>query len=833
MLNTDFAAGAAGRRAAWVAALMMTAASAALIPVHAAQAQTSAEAAQRRFDIPAQPLTEALIQFGRQSGLQASVDPALVRNLRGASVQGSMTSTQALGALLAGTGLTWRINGSMVTLEPAPQASGGAIALGAVRVEGASDTGTSSGLGVTEGTQSYTTPSVSIGKSQRSMREIPQPVSVVTRQVLDDRNINDLETLMRNMTGVTVDYTDSERVSYYARGFALDNIQVDGATTTPGTAGGSFVQTDSAVLDHAEILRGASGLLRGSGNPSGLVNLVRKRPLNHFALTTALQAGSWGTYRVEADVTGPILKEANLRGRLVLALQNKDFFQKGRTEDKRVAYGVLEADITPSTTVSGGIEYSEVYASGAWGNLPAGLDGKPLPLGRSTYLGMDWNRWDRWNASFFGDVTHDFGGGWKATLKANHTRMETFEGGFKQTYMVVTPAYNNPYLMDVQVSRCDNTGSTQNAFNAVIDGVVKLFGRSHEVTFGAESVDVRGVSTSPCNFATELFRYDIRNWDPQTSLPEPARSPVWTSRAVNDTSQQGVYGSSRIKVTDKLTAIVGGRFSWWDYKSRLTPTSNYSVSGEFTPYYGLVYDISDIFSAYGSYTEIFSPQNALDKNGDLLKPITGESYEAGLKSEFFGGRLTGRAALFRTELVGKALSDESSPNPCTPWYATGYCRIAAGESRSQGYELEMSGEVTPGWNVNAGYTYTETKYVTDTAANLGRPLRTVDPKHLVKVFTTYKLDKLVDGLTVGGGVTYQTRIFATSGSGASLKVAEQRKYALVNLMASYDLTKQTQLQLNINNLFDKTYYTKVAATGINYYYGEPYNVSLTLRMKLR
>lgn len=173
----------------------------------------------------------------------------------------------------------------------------------------------------------------------------------------------------------------------------------------------------------------------------------------------------------------------------------------------------------------------------------------------------------------------------------------------------------------------------------------------------------------------------------------------------------------------------------------------------------------------------------------------------------------------------RALEDTSSINPCLPYFTSGYCRVAGGKQRSEDWEAELSGEVLPGLQVFGSYTNTRTRYVVDTAANTGQPLRSIDPKHQLRVFATYKLDAFASGLSVGGGVQAQSDAFVRSGAITS----RQGGYTIANAMLSYRFNEKLALQVNANNVFDKVYYKKFAPTGIGYYYGDPRNVSVTLR----
>jgi len=777
----------------------------------------------QQYSIAAGPLVDVINQFSSQAGIALTFNADALRNDTSSGVRGSYSVDGGLREALAGT--RWRArrmaNGAYI-LEARPLAGGESATLAPVTV-----TGQAVGRATTEGSGTYGGSVTTVFKGAQSVRETPQPVTIVSRQLLDDRKLPDLHDVLQNVPGVTVDYTDSERVSYYSRGYAIDSLQVDGMNMYQ--AGSNFIQPDTAVLDRIEILRGSAGILRGSGNPSATVNLVRKRPTREFQASADVTVGSWDRRRAEADISGAFNDSGTLRGRVVAVADNKDFFQDARFEHRKVFYGVLQADLTERTTLTASFQHTELKATGAWGGLPRDFDGSDLGLGRSTYLGADWNRWNRWNDQAALELEHRFDSGWEVKASAMNTRFRYFDGGFKQSY-ITRASTTNPYLYNVTTSVYPSSASDQNGVALTANGPIELFGRIHHLTLGAESSYVRQTNSSGYFNLGPKNNIDIRDWDPYTTYPEPEGTAGGTyyEAANNRTKQQALYALGRISLADPLTLLVGARATWWDYEV-LQGSSKYSIDRELTPYAGIVYDISDNFSIYGSYSDIFTPQQAYDSSGNLLDPIRGDDYEAGIKGEFYDGRLNAALSVFRINNVGRAMDDANSANPCLPNYPTGYCKVAGGKTRSEGWELEVSGEILPNWQVMAGYTNTRTKYLRDsTDSNVGLPIRTLDPRHLLRVFTTYRLPGQWQGLTIGAGVQAQSDTYAS----ARGVTARQAGYAIYNAMASYDFNKNLRLQLNVNNIFDKTYYKKVDATGISNYYGDPRNVMLTLSARM-
>lgn len=776
------------------------------------------------YSIAPGPLAQVISAFAAQTGIALTFDAGAVRGQQSPGLQGAYTVESGLGRILGATAWTARRAGDGVYVLERREGvvEGASYTMPAVTV-----TAQAFNDPTTEGTESYGSNATTLFKSTQSLRQTPQPVTVVTRQLMEDRGLLDLTDVLRNVPGVTVDYTDSERVNYYSRGHQIDSLQVDGLTMNQG--GSAFVQPDTAVLDRIEILRGAAGMLRGSGNPSATVNMVRKRPTSEFQGSARLTLGSWNRRRAEADISGPLNESGSLRGRLIAVADEKDFFQRTMHEDRKVLYGVLQADLGPRTTATVSFQHAEVDATGSWGGLPANFDGSQLHLPRNTYLGADWNRWNRFNQVASAELDHRLGNDWSVKLSAAHTRFGyPNSSSFKQTTFARSST-TNPYLMNVSSSIYDGAASLQTNLGVTANGPFSLWGRKHQLIVGAESLRVKTTNSSGFFNINPLTNVDIRNWSPG-SYPEPFLSDGGTSYTgnINYTRQQGLFATTRLSLTDPLSAMLGARVSWWDYDVRNAPASGYSVAREITPYAGLVYDLTDHLSAYTSYSGIFAPQNATDRNGQLLQPVRGQDYEAGLKGEFLDGRLNASLSLFRINNEGKAVDDAASRNPCTPFYASGFCKTAGGKTRSEGWELEIAGDLTRNWRVMAGYTNTRTKFLSDSsAANVGQPLRSADPRHLLRIFTSYRLDGALQNVTLGGGVQAQSDTFVRSGS----LIASQGGYVIYNAMASYQVNRAMRVQLNLNNIFDKVYYKKIGPTGVSNYYAEPRSVMLNMSYK--
>ena len=684
---------------------------------------------------------------------------------------------------------------------------------------------------VTEGSGSYTTPAVTIGKTPLALREIPQSVSVLTRQHMDDQNMRLLETALDQVTGIQLDTTTGAVGSsnLYARGFLVNSYQYDGVPQT--FLGTAYTGFDLAVMDRVEVIRGAAGLLQGTGNPSATINLVRKKPTRELAMSGSISAGSWDNYRGEVDVGGPLNESGTLRGRFVAVQEDSKSFVNVLESQKGVFYGVLEADLSPATTLTVGAYQQRVNAIPSIFGLPRYSDGRSLGLDRSTVLTPAWNRWSQDIEEVFASVAHKLDNQWQVNASALYSRQvqdfkRSITRGTDTNFGVIPGGTAGEIYTGVQW----NSDSDRSNFDVNASGPVTLFGRKHELLFGANSITNR-LNSKQTAFFPVVPIPDVFNFDPH-SVPEPAAGPfISGSKAV--TSQYGVYGSGRFSITDPLKLILGARLSSYkthtDTVNLLTgvtaPGREVRYDREVTPYAGLVYDLNRTYSLYASYADIFTPQTTqFTKSGALLDPIVGANYEVGVKGEFLDGDVNASLALFRINQKNRAQEDLS--RPCAGVATAGWCYLAAGKVRSQGLEAEVSGRLTNNWNLFAGYTYNETEYLDDNV-NEGLPFRTQTPRHLFKLWSQYRLPYDDGRWSVGGGMNAQSSYYAMSGPVRS----EQDAYAIFKMSLSYQLNPKTSLSLVVNNLFDKTYYSGIRGVDYGNVYGDPRNAMVTLRMR--
>jgi outer membrane receptor for ferric coprogen and ferric-rhodotorulic acid len=643
------------------------------------------------------------------------------------------------------------------------------------------------------------------GKSPAPLIEIPQSISVVTREQIEDRNLFTIGEALQQVTGVTVMPFDGSNPDYRARGFVLD-YAYDGV---PSTFSSGVPEFDLVIYERVEVQRGPTGLFRGAGSPGGTINLIRKRGLAEFSMSAALAAGSWNNYRGEFDIGGPIDAAGKLRVRAVGSLLDRDFFQKKSHTRKFVAYGAVDYDLTPTTTIGASVSSQHNEANTPQNGQPAFTNQQFLGFPRSFQHLPDWNIFTDTTVEYAAEVEQRIG---RWTLKVRALEREiprSFVDAFIQPGTGVDPAT----LTATYVNRRSDGENGKRAVDAYATGPFTLFGREHELAIGY-SFDKRTTSFLSRS-QTVVGRYSIFDVD---SIPQPG---PFTQGSETDLRQSGFHAQARLRILDPLTVVLGGRFSNFTNKSRnIAPSTatDFRVTsrerGQFTPSVGAVLYLTDNVTLYGSYSDIFNPQTALQQDGTTIDPRVGEQYEIGLKGRFLDGKLNASAAVFRSKDKNRALADVSAP---------GFF-VAAGEVSIEGFEFEVTGSPLAGLDLNLGYTNVKTEYEVGTAVQTGTVFDIFTPRHQLKGYARYEPAAL-SGAFASIGVNAQSKVVGGGVAG----IREQGAFAVASAQLGYRFNEQLRVFATVNNLFDKVYYARVGSINTYNNYGEPRNVLLTLR----
>ena len=777
----------------------------------AASPVTTGEHSQAQaFDIPAGNLDRVLGAFGQQAGVMVGIDSALSSGVQSSGLQGSFAVEEGLERLLGPVGLQAEPADGGYRVVAKPVSQDGKVELQATQVS-ANQLGT-----ITEGSGSYTPGTIATAtRLVLTPRETPQSISVVTRQAMDDFSLKSIDDVMRHTPGITVAAYDSERTSYYSRGFAIRNFQYDGIPILQDAQYSSgHTLTDTVIYDRVEVLKGATGLLTGAGGPGGTINMVRKKPTSEFKGYIDLGAGSWDNYRSEVDVSGSLTDSGNIRGRAVAAYQDKHSFLDHYQRQTAVYYGILEFDLAPDTLLTIGADYQDSDPQGSSWSGSASLydsDGNRISTHRGFNNGTKFSKWEQYTRTGFATLEHTFDNGWVGKAQYNHQ----INGYNAPLSALLSP--NAATGKASLLTRAYDGETISDTGDLYATGPFSLFGREHELVVGTSVSRSRWTGS---NYTSAVYSdgnsHDYFNWDGDAA--KPGRGP---ETAYNDetTRQSAGYMTARFNVTDDLHLMLGTRVNNFE----VTGTSQVKDTGKVLPYAGITYDLNENFSAYASYSDIYLPQRGYrDINDKPVEPDEGKNYELGLKGEFFDGRLNASIAYFEVHEDNRAVTDDRYVRGSIPGLDGAYKGV---ESKTKGYEAEISGELAPGWQLQAGYTH---KIMRD---NQGEKLSTWEPEDQVNLYTTYKLTGPLDKLTLGSGVRWQStgwKLLTNNYTTMTTDKFSQDPLWVVDAMARYQVTDNVSATLNVNNVFDKKYYTNIGFYN-SVYYGDPRNVMLSTR----
>lgn len=805
-------------------------------PPNAPRATTQA------FQLPAQSLGDTLKAIGDETGHAIRVDESVTVGKTAAPVQGVMTPLQAVEAALQGTGLrAYSSADGTVTVLAAGAKSPPSAGNGNVHV-------------LDEITVTAKFEGLSATRVPTELREIPQSVSLISQNTLQQQNAHDLDTALNHATGITVN-RQSTQTMYYSRGFAIGAIHVDGSAPLGAN---SLGLDDLSEYDHIEVLRGADALFGGAGDPGATLNLVRKRPLAQNAAEMVFNLGSWNNHRLQFDATGPLGLDGALRGRVVASAGERDYFYDNADRNHGKLYGILEYDLSPATMLTLGGSFERANAHPFAGGLPRYDNGADPHLPRDTAFVFAQNREDTTSKEVFAQLDQKLGERWK--LKAGATLFDQSSSSFQiANQTAINPATG---LIDTTYLTGNDMPSKGRQISAevTLTGSWDWQGRPQELVIGGDYLRNLVPTLSSSTPMVSGPPLDPWHFDPgaYSVLPASASSPVFVinSGAVSVTGM-GLYASLRLRPWNGGSVILGARDNYLKTHTGAetyvydmgpdgsmdlggSPALNTFSTGVVTPYAGVVQDLNKHYSLYASYTEIYRPN--YDKKiygGGLLGPVRGDNMEAGIKGTWRDGRVNASLAAFK-------IRQRNVPTQDFLHFSEGDFYVPSDNS-SKGVEAEVSGALTDNWQFNAGYTFninhTLEGLSAEQLAAYGETgptvMTTFAPKHLLKVWTDYRLPGSWSAWSIGGGFNAQSGIYVDgyactahdatgcTGDYVPFKI-RQGGYVLAFLRVAYVINSQWSAALNINNLLDRRYYQTVGPDQYGNWYGAPRGMMLTV-----
>lgn len=619
-------------------------------------------------------------------------------------------------------------------------------------------------------------------RTDTPLRDVPQSIQVVPQQVIEDQQVVRITEAARNVSGVVrSEGYGGATDNYTIRGFAISSNLRNGFSD-----GGFYSLTDVATIERVEVLKGPASVLYGQIEPGGVVNYITKQPLSEPYYAASFTAGSYDFYRPSIDISGPLDPDKTVLYRLNVAYENSGSFRDFVDSELFVVAPVLSFKITDKTTLTLEYEYLDLDRTfdRAFPPLTAMFD---LPISR--YLGEPNDSYNHRSHKASYVLDHRFSENWRlrnafsaqiVDTERKNVQARTFQ--LEGDGRTLRRRYNDSdenredYSLQTDLVGKFNTGSI-----------------NHQLLIGLELSKIRnGYTLRRANFPS----IDIYN--PVYGFPRPTSFGDAFGREEN-TNTLGIYVQDQMTLLPNLKLLIGGRFDSVDLDiedvadalngSEAEKTSRYFEA--FSPRVGIVYQPIEPISLYASYSRSFRPNIfAFTSNGQLIEPEKGTQYEAGIKGEFLDGRLSTTLAAYQITKTNVATTDPNDTD----------FSIAAGEVKSRGIELDVRGEIAPGWNVIASYAHMDAFVSKDETIPEGDELVNA-PNNTASLWMTYEFQRgALQGLGFGAG------LYFVGAREAELPNTIEIPSYLRTDAAIFYRRNNYRAALNIKNLFDIKYY---------------------------
>ncbi|MBN4006364.1 TonB-dependent siderophore receptor [Nostoc sp. LPT] len=659
-------------------------------------------------------------------------------------------------------------------------------------------------LVVTGEQDTYNVPDSSTAtKTDTPLRDIPQSIQVVPRQVLEDRKVRSLKEAVETVSGVVDAGTNFGAPSggRIIRGFVQTGNFRNGYRDTND----SFTLTGIGTIEQVDVLKGPASVLFGAVEPGGIVNVITKQPLSEPYYSLGFEAGNFGYYQPSIDFSGPLNAEKTVLYRFIATYQNSEGFQDSVNSNITTIAPSITLKLGDRTDLNLYYEYTNYNGypnlSGSW----FFSDGSFLP--RSLFLGYpdsNLNFIDATTQKFGYTLSHKFSNNWQIRNNLAVATTRTRDGFTSGTNVV-----DDSFLVGIDTQKREYT--IDNYFGQIdLLGKFKTGSISHQLLAGFDFN--RNLQTFEALVADPALP-DLDIFNPDYNISNPVYIPNYSFDS--STQSYGAYLQDQISILDNLKLLVGGRLDWVSQNVTNSgidsPEQNDSA---FSPRVGLVYQPSKSVSLYTSYSQSFLPTSGFNPDGRAFKPTKGTQYEAGIKTDFLDGKLSTTLAVYQITKTNVTIQNDRDS------------QIQVGEQRSRGIELDIAGEILPGWKVIGSYAYTDAEVTEDIDISVGNKLLGV-PENQASLWTTYEIQKGdLKGLGFGLGLFYVGERAALSDNSVELPNYLRTDAAIFYRRDRFNAA------INIRNLFDTDYFSSTYGYTLGLERGAPLTIIGSIRWEL-
>ncbi|HJP63569.1 MAG TPA: TonB-dependent receptor, partial [Mucilaginibacter sp.] len=607
---------------------------------------------------------------------------------------------------------------------------------------------------------------VKIGKAGLNPLDMPQSVGVVSNQVIQDQQVNHLGDAIRNVSGVTLTQTrGGVGETFSARGYSIGINGGAGSIFKNGVLVNTAGFPEAGALESVEVLKGSAALLYGNVSGGLVINMITKKPKFENGGEVSMRYGSYNEYKPMADVYGPISKDVAFR--TVATYENDNSYRSGVKTERAYVNPSLLYNLGQNTTltVEGDFLHSNLTPDWGIGSLNNG-QAIPTMVPRSQFINTSW-AYSHMN-QYTGSVTvdHRFDDNWNLHVisSAQGTNINSYGSNLPNT--VNASGDWNMGLARANTHEGDYTGQ------AFLTGRFKTGSIGHQLLFGTDAAKVinvtNGYSVNGQNISTYVYNkintIDLNKYAQRSDVP----TAIDTARTTAPVYRFGTYVQDLVSLTSKFKVLAGVRWSWQqtnqtsiDYLLKGTTGSGAAITRydrAFSPKAALIYQPVATTSVYASYSNNFIVNSGTDvSTGQGLKPSIIDQYEAGFKNELFGGKVIANFSIYRIINNNLAVVSPYKTDGVT-LNTDNTLKTMSGQTTSDGFELDVTGNLNKNLYFIAGYGYNNARYTKTSGlkgSNIEGERLVINPKNTANgsVFYTFSRGEL-RGIKVGASAFY-------------------------------------------------------------------------------
>ena len=642
--------------------------------------------------------------------------------------------------------------------------------------------------------------------------KIPQNISIITNRALEDQQVTTLsDGVLRNVAG-------AQRLEHWGDMYTRVNMRGSRAAAFMNgvnvTSNWGPLSEDMSFVDHIEFIKGPSGFLMSNGEPSGIYNIVTKKPTgNSLNGTARATLGSYNMYRGEADIDSKITDKVAFR--LNLMAQNRNSFRDYEFNDRYIINPSLKINLTDNTTLTAEYIYQRAKMSEVGSAYVYSFQGYGVKPREYTVSDPNLDPTKVTNNTVNLNLQHKFNDNWKLTSQLSYVNEYTmgsdiwpsmFQGNYMLRGLNYWEASNEMKFGQIFLNGYAKTGSVSHKILAGLDLGSKKYIADWSQAYNLDKFNETNDRSLPADFRY-WYNMDTNNYDIKGTAPYSG--PINDFKPFNNSSPLSVRAGAGGTINQNYTGLyLQDELGFLDDALRLTLAARYttvkensygtkSSANRITPRIGLSYSISEDMSAYALYDQAFSPQSGIFRDGTTAKPITGSNVEVGFKKDWFAGKWNTTLSLYNINKDNTITSD-----PTDPSYQYS---ILLGKTRVQGVEFDLKGQITRGFNAIFNYAFTENKY-TETTAKATKGDRVPGyAKHTANGWLNYTF---TDGALEGFGLSFGGSYLAdrSSWNWGSSTTLDMNDYVKFDAGLSWENTK-FRVNLNVFNIFDRYLYS--------------------------